>query len=259
GHDLGETGQISLPVRIRANQMVSNVTRIEFNKLVSGTVEKTIVIAQRALKKANLKPKDLDAVLLVGGATLMPCVKEAVETAFDVPVRAAEDREFLVAKGAALQAVRLGAQVRELADIVKELPVADILVANKTAHPLCITVVDPMDPAKMRQINYAMIPEQSDIPTSVTDRFAPAVDNQTGVRIEVTQGKPGGPVEPGEIVYSLDLAITPLPREKRKDTIEVTYALDAESMIHVHGKDLVGGGEAEGCFCMEAKEKSTAA
>ncbi|MCA9442996.1 MAG: Hsp70 family protein, partial [Candidatus Omnitrophica bacterium] len=247
-HDLSETDKISLPIRIRTGQMVCEITRVEFNNLVSGTVEKTIEIAKRALKKAKMKPKDLDGVLLVGGATLMPCVQEAVESAFSVPVMAAQDREFLVAKGAAQHAVRLGAEVRELADIVKELPVADLVVSNKTAHPLCIAVVDPNDSGKAGTIHHCMIPEQSDIPASVTDRFAPAADHQTGVKIEVTQGTPGKAVEPKEVIYSLDLHLKPLPRDQRKDSVEVTYEFDENGIIHLSGRDLLGGHEAEGQF-----------
>jgi molecular chaperone DnaK len=258
-HDLSDSDQVSLPIRIRANQMVCEITRTEFNKLTQGTVDKAIAIAKRALEKAKLNPKDIDAILLVGGATHMPCIPEAVESSFGVPVRADEDREFLVAKGAALQAVRLGADDKELADIVKELPVSDIVVSNKTAHPLCITIVGSKDSTKSQMIHHPMIPEQSDIPASVTDRFAPAEDYQSGVKIEVTQGNPGETVKANDVVYSLDLAINRLPRAQRKDSIEVTYTLDAESMIHVHGKDLIGGNEAEGRFSLNREADGQAA
>ena len=245
-HDLSESETATVNVRIRAGQMLYEISRNEFSKLVHETVEETIGIANRCLKKSKIKPKELDAVLLVGGSTHMPCIQNRVEKEFGVPVMAAPDREFLVARGASFYAVQLGSKDKELASQVKELPIPDLVITNKTAHPLCISIVDPDDESKRRSLHHCMIPEQSDIPAERTDHFSPAADNQTGVKVDITQGKPGSPVKSEEIIHSVDLVTKPLPRDQRTDSIEVTYRFDEDSIIHVRAKDLITGEVSEG-------------
>src|SRR5690606_77586 len=126
-------------------------------------------------------------------------------------------------KGAALHAVTLGAKDKELAPLVKELPVPNISLSRKTAHPLCVTVVNPADRTGNGLHHHCMIREQSTIPAEKVDRFTPAEDFQPGVRVDVTQGVPGTEATDSDVLYSVELPITPLAKEARRSSIEVRY------------------------------------
>ncbi len=246
-HDLSETEVVTLVARVRTAQYQRELRREEFNRLIEPDIDETILTSKRCLVKANIEARELTGIILVGAPTRTPFVEEKVRQALDCPVLAAQDREFCVAKGAAIRAVQLARadSDKELSDAAYEIPVTEVQLKAKTAHALCIGVVDPTDPDRKRHVHHVMIPEQSDIPRTFPDRFTPVRDYATGVEIPITQGEEGAPVTPESVMKTLRLSIKPLPKAERLNSIEVTYSFDEDALIKAHAKDLIGGNEVD--------------
>lgn len=247
--DLSDVDSVVIPVRIRTHQTNVTVTRAEFEELNRPILALIIEIIRRALQKANLESREVDHFLLVGGGTRMPCVEAAVAGAFGRPVKAIKDREFAVAKGAAIQAVNLGKKSSdsEIVSAVLHLPAPEIEIKNKTAHPLCVQVADPTNPQSGSVFCHVMIPAQSSIPCSVEQRFTPLADYQQFANVVVCQGEEGTAVLPATIAGRVNLPLNPpLPRDQRRDSILVRYSIDSDALIHVSAKDVMSNAEVTG-------------
>jgi molecular chaperone DnaK (HSP70) len=221
------------------------VTRPDFVGDNRSILDRIVEIIHRALQKANLEAGEVDHFLLVGGGTRMPCVEEAVADAFGRPVKAIKDREFAVAKGAAIHAVNLGKKSsdRALAAAVLHLPAPEIEIKNKTAHPLSIRVTELKDPSV--HTYHVMIPRQSELPREVQEYFRPVSDFQPSVEIVVGQGEEGDPVTPSSILYKIELPLKPCRLAERENSILVKYRMDSDAIIHVHAWDLLGDKEGK--------------
>lgn len=246
-HDLSESESTSIVSRIGSTNLNVDIQRREFNEIVKSKADEAISITKRCLSKANLEPEEILKILLVGGSTHMAIIQESLDAEYGNKVLALRDREYCVAKGAAIQSVASAKKSSDLQliDSVKHLPAPDIQCTVKTSHALSISIVDKNDPTNSRLVHCEMIPSQSDLPCKKTEYFSPIMDNQDRVDIQITQGKHGTPVDPSSIVQTLILDIQPLPKEQRKRSIEITYRFDEDGIMHVHAKDLIGGNEQD--------------
>ncbi|MCK6497784.1 Hsp70 family protein [bacterium] len=247
--DLSEVDSVVIPVRIRTHQTNVTVARSKFEELNQPILDKIVGTVRLTLQKANLEASEVDHFLLVGGGTRMPCVETVVAEAFGRRVMAIKDREFAVAKGAAIQAVNVAKKSSdsEIVSAVLHLPAPEIEIKNKTAHPLCVQVADPANPQSGRVFCHVMIPAQSSIPCSVEQRFTPLADYQQFANVVVCQGEEGTAVLSGTIAGRVNLPLNPpLPRDQRRDSILVRYSIDSDALIHVSAKDLMSGTEVSG-------------
>lgn len=241
-HGLSDRDSVKIPVRIRTDHMIVEVTRKQFEKLIKPVVDKTIEITRRCFQEAGVDPKEAE-IVTVGGTTRTPLVPSALEKAFSCPVHAAPDRDLVVAKGAALQAVLMGRTQEGNASLQEEagrLPVPDMKVTTKTAHPLSIVIRKGSG-----LVHCEMIPAQSDIPCVVEKFFSPVQDHQPRVEILVTQGEHHTPYSDGEEIGKSTLDIAPLPLSERSQTIPVQYRFDESGLIQVHFSDLISGNEGD--------------
>ena len=198
-----------------------DLTRAQFQKMTEDLLEKTLVSMRQALSDAKLTPSDLDKVILVGGSTRMPAVVELVENFTGKKPYKNINPDEAVAIGAAIQAGVLGGEVK------------DVLLLDVTPLTLGIETLGG--------IATPLIPRNTTIPTTKSQVFSTAADNQPSVEIHVLQGERGVASENKTLGrFTLD-GIPPAPRGIPQ--IEVTFDIDANGILHVGAKDLGTGKE----------------
>ncbi|KAF3922944.1 hypothetical protein ABW20_dc0101586 [Dactylellina cionopaga] len=193
----------------------TKLTRSQFEKLVGPLVTKTIEPVRKALKDASLQAKDVQEVLLVGGMTRMPKVIETVKSLFGRDPAKSVNPDEAVAIGAAIQGAVLAGEV------------TDLLLLDVT--PLSLGI-ETLGGVFTRLIN-----RNTTIPTKKSQVFSTAADFQTAVEIKVYQGE-RELVRDNKLLGNFQLVGIP-PAHRGVPQIEVTFDIDADSIVHVHAKD----------------------
>ena len=197
------------------------LTRAKLESLVGDLIDKTAVPCEKALKDAGLKASDIDAVVLVGGMTRMPAVGEKVKAIFGKDPMKGVNPDEVVAVGAAIQGGVLQGDVK------------DVLLLDVTPLSLGIET--------MGGVMTKLIERNTTIPTSKSEVFSTAADNQPQVEIHVGQGEREiieGNKSLGRFVLD---GIPPAPRGVPQ--IEVTFNIDANGILNVTAKDKGTGKE----------------
>jgi len=203
--------------------LVVTLTRAELEKLVSDLVDRTIEPCKKALKDAGLDAKDIADVVLVGGQTRMPLVRERVRQFFDREPHVGVNPDEVVAMGAAIQAGVLQGDVK------------DVLLLDVTPLSLGIETLGG--------VFTRMIDRNTTIPTKKSQVFSTAEDNQNAVTIRVFQGEREMAGD-NKMLGQFDLVgIPPAPRGVPQ--IEVTFDIDANGIVNVSAKDKGTGKEQQ--------------
>lgn len=199
--------------------LTMKLTRAKLEDLVGELIEKTMKPVEACLKDAKLDPHDINEVILVGGMTRMPKVVETVKNFFGKTPNQSVNPDEVVAIGAAIQAGVLGGEVK------------DILLLDVTPLTLAIET--------MGNIATPMISRNTTVPTSKTEVFSTAADNQTQVEIHVTQGERPMSADNKSLGRFILDGIPPSPRGVPQ--IEVTFDIDASGILKVTAKDKATG------------------
>lgn len=199
--------------------LTMKLTRAKLESLVEDLIEKTIKPVEACLKDSKLQLKDIDEVILVGGMTRMPKVVETVEKFFGKKPNQSVNPDEVVAVGAAIQAGVLGGEVK------------DILLLDVTPLTLGIETLGG--------VATPMIPRNTTVPTSKTEIFSTAADNQTQVEIHVSQGERPLSTDNKSLGRFVLDGIPPAPRGVPQ--IEVIFDLDASGILTVTAKDKATG------------------
>lgn len=197
------------------------ITRAKLEELVKPIVEKMRHPMEQAIADAKLTPAQIDKIILVGGPTRMPIVSKFVETFVGKEVERGIDPMEAVAKGAAIQAGVLGGEVK------------DILLLDVTPLTLGIET--------MGGIRTPLIDRNTTVPTSKSQVFSTAADNQTSVEINVLQGEREFAADNKTLGKFILDGIPPAPRGIPQ--VEVTFDIDANGILTVKAKDKASGKE----------------
>ena len=193
----------------------TKMTRAELERLVDPLISKTIEPVRKALKDASLQAKDIQEVILVGGMTRMPKVTDSVKNIFGRDPAKSVNPDEAVAIGAAIQGAVLAGEVM------------DVLLLDVT--PLSLGI-ETLGGVFTRLIN-----RNTTIPTKKSQIFSTAADFQTAVEIKVYQGE-RELVRDNKMLGNFQLVGIP-PAHRGVPQIEVTFDIDADSIVHVHAKD----------------------
>ena len=222
-----QTTEVNLPF-ITADatgpkHLVKAISRSDLEKLVESLITRTLEPCKKALADAGLKADGIDEVVLVGGMTRMPRVREVVKNFFGQEPQTGVNPDEVVAMGAAIQAGVLQGDVK------------DVLLLDVTPLSLGIETLGG--------VFTRMIDRNTTIPTKKSQTYSTADDNQNAVTIRVFQGEREMAAD-NKILGQFDLiGIPPAPRGVPQ--IEVTFDIDANGLVNVSAKDKGTGKEQQ--------------
>ncbi|MCM3237057.1 molecular chaperone DnaK [Heyndrickxia oleronia] len=206
----GEAGPLHLEV---------NLTRAKFDEISADLVERTMGPTRRAMQDAGLSPSEIDKVILVGGSTRIPAVQEAIRKETGKDPHKGVNPDEVVAMGAAIQGGVLTGDVK------------DVVLLDVTPLSLGIET--------MGAVFTKLIDRNTTIPTSKSQVFSTAADNQTAVDIHVLQGERPMAADNKTLGRFQLSDIPPAPRGIPQ--IEVTFDIDKNGIVNVSAKDLGTG------------------
>ncbi len=199
--------------------LLMKLSKAKLEQLMEDLIQRSVGPCRQALADANLKPEDIDEVILVGGQTRTPRIQELVRELFGKEPHKGVNPDEVVAVGAAIQGAVLSGEVK------------DVLLLDVTPLTLGIETLGG--------VFTKMIPRNTTIPTKKTEIFSTASDNQPSVEIHVLQGEREMAANNRTLGrFHLD-GIPPAPRGFPK--IEVTFDIDANGILQVSAKDLGTG------------------
>lgn len=201
--------------------MDMTLSRADFEKLALELVEKTIKPCEDALKDAGVKKEEVNEIILVGGMTRMPLVQKKVEEFFGKKPLQGVNPDEVVATGAAIQGGVLGGDVK------------DVLLLDVTPLSLGIETLGG--------VSTKLIERNTTVPTSKSQVFSTAADNQTSVEINVLQGEREMSNDNKSLGRFVLDGIPPAPRGVPQ--IEVSFNIDANGIVNVSAKDKASGKE----------------
>ncbi len=233
--------EINLPFitsdAVGPKHLLYKLTRAQLENLVENYIDKSIDLVKQALKEAKLVASDIEEIVLVGGQTRMPKIQEKIKELFNREPCKEINPDEVVAIGAAVQAGILQGEVK------------DVLLLDVTPLSLGIETLGG--------VNTVLISKNTTVPTSKTQIFSTAADNQPSVEIHVLQGERSMAIDNKTLGRFILDGLPPTMRGIPQ--IEVSFDIDANGILNVSAKDKATGKtqsvKIEGC-CGISKEEA---
>jgi molecular chaperone DnaK len=195
--------------------LLLKLTRAQFENMVADDIKKSIDLVKQTLKEANLEPKDIEEIVMVGGQTRMPKIQQEVKNLFGKEPNKEVNPDEVVAIGAAVQGGIMQGNVR------------DVLLLDVTPLSLGIETFGGVD--------TILIPKNTTVPTAKNQIFSTAADSQTSVEVHVLQGERPMAADNKTLGRFILDGIPPAPRGLPQ--IEVSFDIDANGILNVSAKD----------------------
>ncbi len=196
-----------------------NLSREEFETMVNPLIERTMEPCKRALKDANLNPKDLNEVLLVGGMTRVPKVRDVVKRFFNKEPNVKVNPDEAVALGASIQAGIINGNIRN----ALLLDVTPLSLGVETLGGTCSVI----------------IPRNTTVPTRMSKLYSTVKDMQTSVNVKVLQGEEKIASNNKTLGFFSFVGLPPAPAGTNQ--VEVTFAIDSNGIVNVTAKNVATG------------------
>ncbi|MDR1493376.1 MAG: Hsp70 family protein [Planctomycetaceae bacterium] len=234
--------ETTISFRHESKSIMVRITRDEFDRLTADLLQRTADTTEFVLEQADLEFGQLDAIVLIGGSTLMPQVPRMLKELTGLDPYTELDPHTAVAKGASIHAAILEAKYRsnntESNEKLRRM-FEGIHQEDVNSHGLGIVAIDPKSG---KAVNHIMIPRNTTLPYSKSQTFQTNKPNQSRISVQVLEGD-----APDPIACSLlgKCRITGLPDELAKGTpVEVTYSFDKSGRISVSAREKVSNQEA---------------
>jgi molecular chaperone HscA len=198
-----------------------SISRENFEAVIRPIVERTITSCKNALKDAGLKKNDVDEIVMVGGSTRVPLVKEMVSAFFEKKLNDTVDPDEVVALGAAIQ--------------------ADILAGNTTDMLLLDITPLSLGLETMGGLMDVLLPRNSKIPAKASRQYTTYKDGQSGMKIAVYQGERDMVKDNRRLAEFILTGIPGMPAGMPK--VEISFLINADGILAVHAKELRSGVE----------------
>lgn len=228
------------------------ITREKFEDLTEGLLLQTEAYTEAVLEKAELEWSDIDRILLAGGSTRMPMVRNMLKELSGMEPDTSLNPDECVAIGACYYATKLksdasiGAEMSTVGDALRQVA-NSITVENVASHSIGIQSV-----IQGKRSNVVMIPEQTPLPHEVTRYFATHADNQVTVEVKVLEGDSDDP-EDCNLLGNAVIKGLP-PQRKRGSKISVTYVYSDEGILTVKAQDVESGQNCEATIMRGASD-----
>ena len=235
-----------------AGSLKIEVTREMFENAISSSLARTDLLVKVALDEANLKPSDIDHVLLVGGSSRIPAVHRRLEAMFGFPPKASVNVDECVALGAALQAgLTLLRQDPKAVSAGVASGLSDVKLTDVCNHSYG-TICAPLDAETGERVveNRIILKKNTALPCEQTQTFYTLYEGQRELTATITQGEDTDP----EYVHIIGTKTFELPANRpAQQPVEITYSYDLNQRMHCRFKDVNSGQILEVNFSMDSE------
>jgi molecular chaperone DnaK len=238
---LSKESQTTVICRHEGKSISVPVTRDQFEQMTADLLQRTIDTTELVIEQAKVQPDDLDAIVLVGGSTLMPRVPMMLEQVTGKTPYQGLSPHTAVAQGAAIHAAILEAKFRGGGDLAEKVRkhLKNVKQDDVNSHSLGVVV---RDPKTRKPVNHVMIPRNTTLPAERKQVFHTVEPNQQRATVKVIEGDAP---DPDACSLIGNCSITQLPTNLPKGSpVEVTYAYGADGRVLVRARDKTGGREA---------------